>query len=106
MPPIESARASLTSSTILATCSGASFTPGISGAISTPVLIPARFSSATASIRFRGWGVCGSVSRHAFSSSVGIERLAENSVRSEISFISFRSRTSSGDFVSTEHGLA
>ena len=36
----------------------------------------------TASIRLRGWGVCGSVARQAFSSRVGIERLASNSVRS------------------------
>ena len=68
--------------------------------------IPARFSSATASIRLRGCGVCGSVSRHAFSSSVGIDRFAVKSVRSEISFIRSRSRRSSGDLVSTEHGFA
>ena len=67
--------------------------------------IPARFSSATASIRFRGCGVCGSVARHAFSSRVGIERLAVNSVRSAISRISSRSRRRSGDLVSTEQGL-
>ena len=41
---------------------------------------PARLSSATASSRARGCGVCGSVARHAFSSSVGTERLALNSV--------------------------
>ena len=64
---------------------GSSFTPGISGAIRTPVGIPSRFSSATASIRFRGCGVCGSVALQAFSSRVGIERLATNSVRSESS---------------------
>ena len=50
--------------------------PGISGAIRTPVGMPARFSSATASRRLRGCGVCGSVARHAFSSSVGTERFA------------------------------
>ena len=49
--------------------------------------------------------MCGSVARQAFSSSVGIERFATNSVRSEISFISSMSRTSSGDLVSTEHGF-
>ena len=80
--------------------------PGISGAISTPVGMPARLSSATASSRARGFGVCGSVSRHAFSSSVGIDRHAVNSVRRAISSISSRSRSKSGDFVSTEHGFA
>ncbi len=62
--------------------------PGISGAIRTPVGIPARFSSATASRRARGLGVCGSVARHAFSSSVGIDRQALNSVRCASSRIS------------------
>ena len=55
------APASSSSSRSGSTCSGASLTPGISGAIRTPVRIPARFSSATASIRLRGCGVCGSV---------------------------------------------
>ena len=64
------------SSTISSTCSGASLMPGISGAIRTPVGIPARLSSATASSRARGCGVCGSVARHAFSSSVGTDRHA------------------------------
>ena len=50
--------------------------------------------------------MCGSVARHAFSSSVGTESAALNSVRAAISFISSRSRSSSGDFVRTEHGLA
>jgi hypothetical protein len=50
--------------------------------------------------------VCGSVARHAFSSSVGTDRFAVIGVpESAISFISGRSRRSSGDFVSTEHGL-
>ena len=80
--------------------------PGISGAISTPVGIPARLSSATASRRARGLGVCGSVSRQAFSSRVGIDRHAVKLVRAAISSISRRSRSSRGDFVSTEQGLA
>ena len=101
-----SAPASPTAATSSSTWPGASLTPGISGAIRTPVGIPARASSATASIRLRGCGVCGSVRRHAFSSRVGIERLATNSVRSQISLISPMSRSSSGDLVSTEHGLA
>jgi hypothetical protein len=49
--------------------------------------------------------VCGSVARHAFSSSVGIDRLAVKSVTAASSRISGRSRSSSGDFVSTEQGL-
>ena len=49
--------------------------------------------------------MCGSVARQAFSSSVGIDRQALNSVTAAISFIRSRSRSSSGDFVSTEHGL-
>ena len=80
--------------------------PGINGAIRMPVGIPARLSSATASRRLRGWGVCGSVSRQAFSSSVGTDRLAANSVTSTSSFISSMSRSSRGDLVSTEQGLA
>ena len=80
-------------------------TPGISGATSTPFGIPLRTSSATASTRFRGCGVCGSVARQAFSSSVGIDRFALNSVRSASSQNRSRSRSSSGDLVNTEHGL-
>ena len=80
--------------------------PGIRGAISTPVGMPARFSSATASRRARGFGVWGSVSRQAFSSSVGIDRQAVKLVRRAISRIRRMSRSRSGDFVSTEHGFA
>ncbi|HEY2602089.1 MAG TPA: hypothetical protein VGI67_11070 [Thermoleophilaceae bacterium] len=80
--------------------------PGISGATSTPVGMPARLSSPTASSRARGFGVCGSLARHAFSSIVGTERLALIEVIAAISRIRSRSRNSSGDFVSTEHGLA
>ena len=79
--------------------------PGISGAIRTPVGMPARFSSATASIRLRGCGVCGSLARHAFSSSVGIDRFAANPATSWICLNSSMSRSSSGDFVSTDHGV-
>ena len=68
--------------------------------------MPALVSSATASRRARGFGVCGSVARHAFSSSVGTDSAALNSVRSLICLISSRSLSSSGDFVSTEQGLA
>ncbi len=71
-----SAPASAQSRTISSTCSGESLMPGISGATSTPTGIPASLSSAIASIRLRGCGVAGSVARQAFSSSVGIERLA------------------------------
>ena len=50
--------------------------------------------------------MCGSVARHAFASSVGIERFAWIRVTAAISFISSMSRSSSGDFVRTEQGLA
>ena len=76
--------------------------PGISGAIRTPVGMPARLSSATASIRLRGCGVCGSLARQAFSSRVGIERFA---AKLGICLNSSMSRSSSGDFVSTELGV-
>ena len=59
-------------------------------------------SSATASIRLRGCGVCGSLARQAFSSSVGIERFA---AKLGICLNSSMSRSSSGDLVSTEHGV-
>ena len=91
---------------ISSTCSGSSLMPGISGATRTPVGMPARLSSATASSRARGLGVCGSLARQAFSSSVGTERFALTSVTAAISCSRSRSRSSSGDFVSTEHGLA
>jgi hypothetical protein len=42
-------------------------------------------SSPTASSRARGFGVCGSLARHAFSSIVGTERFALMSVTSAIS---------------------
>ena len=83
-PADAAAPASIAAASNGSTCSGASLMPGISGAISTPVGMPARFSSATASNRARGLGVCGSVARHAFSSSVGTERLALNCVRCAI----------------------
>ena len=102
MPPMLVAPASAHSSRMRSTCSGESLTPGMSGATSTPVGMPARLSSATASIRLRGWGVCGSLARQAFSSSVGIERLA---AKSGICLKSSMSRRSSGDLVSTEQGV-
>ena len=79
--------------------------PGMSGAIRTPHGIPWRLSSATASMRLRGCGVCGSLERQAFSSSVGIERFAANPAASWICFISSTSRNNSGDLVSTEEGV-
>ena len=100
------APASAASSRIGATCSGASLIPGISGATRMPVGMPARLSSATASSRLRGCGVWGSVDRQAFSSSVGTERLAVNPTRSASCCMSGRSRSSSGDLVSTEHGVS
>ena len=56
------------------TCSGESFTPGISGAIRIPDGTPASFILRTAARRARGEGVWGSVSRHVRSSSVGTEK--------------------------------
>ena len=91
---------------IRSTCSGWSLIPGISGAIRMPVGMPAAFSFATASSRALGCGVCGSVARHAFSSSVGTERHALISARSATSSIRSRSRRSSGDLVRIEHGFA
>ena len=79
--------------------------PGISGATRTPVLMPASRSAATASIRLRGLGVPGSVARHAFRSSVGIDRFAANFAFSSSFLNRSISRSSSGDLVSTEHGL-
>ena len=67
--------------------------------------MPARLSSATASSRAFGFGVCGSVARHAFSSSVGTDRHALTSVTAAISCSRSRSRSSSGDLVRIEHGL-
>src|SRR5207249_3984167 len=57
------APASSASRTISATSSGVSLIPGINGAINTPAGTPASFSLRTASIRARGEGVWGSVSR-------------------------------------------
>ena len=82
VPPIDVAPASVGQLDDLATCSGASLMPGISGAIRMPVGMPARLSSATASSRARGFGVCGSVARQAFSSSVGTDRHALTSATS------------------------
>ena len=67
--------------------------------------MPARLSSATASSRACGCGVCGSVARQAFASSVGIDRFAWIWVTAAISFMSSMSRSSSGDFVRIEQGL-
>ena len=71
-----------------------------------PVGIPRRLSSATASSRARGFGVCGSVARHAFSSSVGTDRHALTCVRSATWHSRSASRSTSGDFVRIEHGFA
>ena len=102
MPPMLTAPASSASSMIRPTCSGESLTPGINGAIRMPHGMPARLSSATASRRFRGCGVWGSVERQAFSSRVGTDRLARIS---GTCFISSMSRSSSGDLVRTDAGV-
>ena len=77
MPVRKEASASLARSRIGCTCSGSSLMPGISGATRTPDSMPRERSSATASRRAAGLGVCGSVARQAASSSVGTERLTE-----------------------------
>ena len=66
--------------------------------MSTPVGIPARLSSATASMRFRGCGVWGSLARQGFGSSDGIDRFAEVGICLNNSM----SLSNSGDFVNTE----
>lgn len=68
--------------------------------------IPRRLSSATASIRARGLGVCGSVARHARSSHVGIDRSACTGARTAAATMTSASRRTSGDFVSTDAGVA
>jgi hypothetical protein len=105
-PPRKVASASRARATIGSTCSGLSLIPGISGAIRIPESIPRRRSSATASSRAAGLGVCGSVARQAASSRVGTERLTDTfspaaTKRSKIS----TSRITSGDLVSTETGV-
>ena len=67
---------------------------------------PCHHSRKRASSRARGFGVCGSVARHAFSSSVGTDRHALTSVTAAISFSRSTSRSSSGDLVRIEHGFA
>ena len=49
--------------------------------------------------------MCGSLARQAFSSSVGIDRLAANPATSWICFMSSTSRSRSGDLVSTDDGV-
>ncbi len=68
--------------------------------------MPRLRSSATASSRATGLGVCRSVARHASSSNVGTERFTDtlspaSTKRSKIS----TSRITSGDLVSTETGV-
>ena len=106
IPPMCIAPASVARAMIRSTCSGASLMPGISGAMRMPVGMPARLSSATASSRARGCGVRGSLARQAFSSSVGTEKQALTSVRAAISRSRSTSRSTSGDLVRIEHGLA
>jgi len=68
--------------------------------------MPRRRSSATASRRAAGLGVCGSVARHASSSRVGTERLTETGSRFAIRAKISTSRITSGDLVSTETGVS
>ena len=50
--------------------------------------------------------MCGSVCRQTFSSSVGTEKLTDTDVTCAICLRRSRSRRTSGDFVSTEQGVA
>ena len=103
MPPTLTAPASSASSRIRSTCSGASLMPGISGAIRIPVGIPCRLSSATASSRLRGCGVCGSVARHGLLVERGDRQVGADP--RDTAFIASTSRSSSGDLVSTDAGV-
>jgi hypothetical protein len=67
--------------------------------------MPARFSAATASMRFRGCGVPGSVRRHASSSSVPIENAVETSVTPAAWINRSRSRRIIVPFVRIENGF-
>src|SRR5437868_6599250 len=79
------APASAQALTTASSCSGRSDRPGRTGATSTPVGMPASFSLATASTRFFGCGVPGSVSFHTSSSRVPIEAVvADHAVGDEI----------------------
>ena len=79
--------------------------PGRIGAIRTPHGMPASFSARTASIRFRGCGVPGSLARHASSSSVPIENAVETSATLEASTSRSRSRRISVPLVRIENGF-
>ena len=68
--------------------------------------MPRRRSSATASRRAAGLGVCGSVARQASSSRVGTERLTETGSRFAIRSKISTSRIASGDLVRTETGVS
>jgi hypothetical protein len=92
-------------STTARSCSGASVMPGRIGAIRTPHGIPAWFSAATASRRFRGCGVPGSLAFHASSSSVPIENAVETSATCAASTSRSRSRRISVPFVRMEKGF-
>ena len=105
MPLTLTTPASAASSRIFSTWRGSSLMPGMSGATRTLTAMPLRLSSAAASSRAYGLGVRGSLARHAFSSIVGTEKAALKSPMSLISLSSAMSRVTSGDFVSTEHGV-
>ena len=80
--------------------------PGISGAIRMPLGTPASFIFRTPSRRARGEGVCGSVSRHARSSSVGTEKKTVTPGPAARSCRMSMSRTASGDLVTSEQGVS
>ena len=100
------APASAAARTTARSCSGESEIPGRIGAIRIPQGMPAATSCLTAAMRALGCGVPGSLRRHTSSSRVPMDRLAENPAVSASSTNRSRSRSSSGDLVSTEHGLA
>src|SRR5207244_705518 len=71
-----------------------------------PVGMPASLSLATASTRFFGCGVPGSLAFQTSSSSVPMEKLARTSARCAASVSTSRSRRISVDLVRIENGLA
>ena len=77
----------------------------MTGAIRIPEEMPLLLSSATASSRARGLGLCGSVARQAVSSRVGTERFTWTFTFSFMRLKISRSERTSGDLVRTETGL-
>lgn len=103
---METAPASTAASTTARRSLSESDRPGITGEMNTPQGTPARFSAATASMRFHGGGAPGSVRRHTSRSSEPIDRLVRTGTRSAAAASASRSRRMSVDLVRMENGLA